>query len=283
MRWPPYQHIFFDCDSTLTAVEGIDVLAEGKGKGWRVKVLTDAAMNGELELQEVYAKRLQAIQPTRAQVMAIRQVYKNNMVEDAAGVIATLQRLGHHVYIISGGLLEPVREFGLFLGVPERRIRAVGLEYDQLSGTWWAPELTGQGHAMRYRDYVDGALTISDGKARIIRELIGDQRGRSLLIGDGTSDLLAGEAVDLFVGFGGVSLRERVRDHAPVYIHSASLAPLLLLGAGPASVHRSQGATEQQLFGKARDLALSGAITFQDERLKKKFNAAYEAVHSRTD
>ena len=23
MRWPPYKHVFFDCDSTLTTVEGI--------------------------------------------------------------------------------------------------------------------------------------------------------------------------------------------------------------------------------------------------------------------
>ncbi|MCC6606951.1 MAG: phosphoserine phosphatase, partial [Anaerolineae bacterium] len=32
MRWPPYKHVFFDCDSTLTTVEGIDVLAETAGK-----------------------------------------------------------------------------------------------------------------------------------------------------------------------------------------------------------------------------------------------------------
>ena len=31
MRWPTYQHIFFDCDSTLTTVEGIDALADTAG------------------------------------------------------------------------------------------------------------------------------------------------------------------------------------------------------------------------------------------------------------
>ena len=72
MRWPPYRHVFFDCDSTLTAVEGIDVLAQNAGKGWRIKVLTDAAMNGELDLEQVYGKRLAAIRPTRSQVIAIR-------------------------------------------------------------------------------------------------------------------------------------------------------------------------------------------------------------------
>ena len=58
MRWPHYEHVFFDCDSTLTAVEGIDVLAESAGKGQRVAVLTQAAMDGHVDLEDVYEKRL---------------------------------------------------------------------------------------------------------------------------------------------------------------------------------------------------------------------------------
>ena len=50
MRWPPYRHVIFDCDSTLTKVEGIDILAEAAGKGDEVRRLTDAAMNGEIDL-----------------------------------------------------------------------------------------------------------------------------------------------------------------------------------------------------------------------------------------
>ncbi|MBK9049634.1 MAG: hypothetical protein IPL78_01560 [Chloroflexi bacterium] len=137
MRWPPYHHIFFDCDSTLTTVEGIDMLAEAKGKKWRVEVLTKAAMDGDLDLQEVYGKRLEAVKPTRQQIHDIRQVYKHHIVEDAAALITTLQFLGHQVYIISGGLAEPVIEFGLYLGVPRENIRAGGVAYNQLTGDWW--------------------------------------------------------------------------------------------------------------------------------------------------
>ncbi|MCI0393722.1 MAG: hypothetical protein L0322_02130, partial [Chloroflexi bacterium] len=122
MRWPPFEHIFFDCDSTLTAVEGIDALAQAAGKGWRVSVLTEAAMNGDLDLEEIYAKRLRAVNPTRGQIQTIRQVYKARAVSDAAEVIAALQALGLKVYIISGGLAEPVVEFGLYLGVPRENI-----------------------------------------------------------------------------------------------------------------------------------------------------------------
>jgi phosphoserine phosphatase len=145
MRWPPYKHVFFDCDSTLTTVEGIDVLAETAGKKWRVEVLTNAAMDGKLDLEDVYAKRLQAVRPTHEQIQQIRAVYKRNIVADAQAVIAALHFLGHHVYIISGGLAEPVQQFGLFLGVPKQNIRAVNVAYDRLAGQWWQGE--GNGHS----------------------------------------------------------------------------------------------------------------------------------------
>ncbi|HIP72894.1 MAG TPA: HAD family hydrolase, partial [Anaerolineae bacterium] len=229
MRWPPYQHVFFDCDSTLTTVEGIDILAETAGKKWRVEVLTNAAMDGKLDLAEIYAKRLRAIRPTQAQIQEIRRVYKRNIVEDAKETIAALQYLGHQVYIISGGLAEPVEEFGLYLGVPCDHIRAVHVDYDHLAGRWW--EYNSAAEPGQYRDYEAGALTISDGKAQIVRELLGQQHGRSLLVGDGSSDLLAGQAVDLFVGFGGVVTRQQVLAEAPAFIHSRSIAPILALAA----------------------------------------------------
>lgn len=281
MRWPPYQHVFFDCDSTLTTIEGIDALAESAGKRWRIKVLTDAAMNGDLELEEVYGKRLRAIKPTRGQVYALRQQYKNNTVEDAAVVISILQSLGHQVYIISGGLIEPVREFGIYLGVPAENIRAVGVAYNELAGNWWIQPEDGQAQSeARYMNYRQGALTISDGKAQIVRELLGQQRGRSLLIGDGTSDLLAGQAVNLFVGFGGVVSRPRVQHEASVYIHSPSLAPLLLLAAGPAALRRAAQTEHKAAFSKALQLFSTGAITFQDEQLSQKFSKACETVYT---
>src|SRR5690606_9937304 len=131
MRWPPYEHVFFDCDSTLTSVEGIDLLADSLGKKQRVEVLTQAAMDGTIDLEDVYAKRLRTLRPTRQQVLDLRHSYKNNMVEDAARVVAALQALGHKVYIISGGLAEPVEEFGISLGIPRERIRAVDIAYNE--------------------------------------------------------------------------------------------------------------------------------------------------------
>ena len=180
------------------------------------------------------------------------------------------------MYIISGGLAEPVEEFGIHLGVPRERIRAVNISYNQLSGTWWQNnEKDGQ---ERYLTFSEGALTVSDGKAQIVRELLGKQKGRSLLIGDGSSDLMAGKAVDLFVGFGGVVKRDRVFAEAPTFIHSPSLAPLVALAAGPAAIKRLQTTRHKVIMIKTLNLIKTGAITFQDEHLRTKFQRAYDAI-----
>lgn len=250
------------------------MLAESLGKRQRVEILTQAAMDGTIDLDDIYAKRLRTLRPTRQQVLDIRHNYRRNMVEDAARVVAALQALGHKVYIISGGLLEPVMEFGIHLGIPRERIRAVDIAYNELSGHWWDKSGTDD---QRYMSFTQGALTISDGKAQIVRELMGDQRGRSLLVGDGNSDLLAGAAVDLFVGYGGVVSRPRVRDNAPVFIECSSLAPLLGLAGGPAELRilRKWSMFYQSLSLKAQYLIQKGVLKFNDEHLESKFRGAF--------
>jgi phosphoserine phosphatase len=268
MRWPPYRHVIFDCDSTLTQVEGIDVLAAGAGKADEIERLTNLAMNGEIDLEDVYGERLLAISPSQTDIAGIRQVYKQQAVPDARMVIAILRELGHDVYVVSGGLLEPVREFGIHLGVDPDNIRAVGVEYDQLVGEWWSHH---RGEA-RYLDYGKGALAISEGKEKIVRELTGDKHGRRVMVGDGTSDLLASEAVDLFIGYGGVAARPKVRAGAPVFIESLDLAPVLPLAAGPAALERLEETSYRAIFNHGISLALEAS--WNDRALADKFASA---------
>ncbi|MGH2537746.1 MAG: HAD-IB family phosphatase [Candidatus Promineifilaceae bacterium] len=283
MRWPPYRHVFFDCDSTLTAVEGIDALAALAGRAGRVRLLTEAAMNGERELSEVYSRRLRALKPTRGQVQALRAIYKRHVVPDAKALLAALNFLGHQVYIVSGGLAEAVVEFGLFLGVPAGHIRAVGVAYNSLSGNWWRTDGGPAGAADSYLSHPPQELTAGNGKAETVRQLLADSAGQALLVGDGASDLAAAAAVDLFVGFGGVVARQSVAQAAPAYIGSASLAPVLALAAGPAALERLAGTPHAPLAGRCQALIDQGALTFNDERLGAKFERAYQAVHSRAD
>ncbi len=271
-RWPVYRHVIFDCDSTLTGIEGIDELASHSDTRQRVADLTRSAMDGKVNLETVYGERLEILQPTRGAVRALRSRYRKHVVEDAAALMQALQVLGHEVYIVSGGLFDPVREFGLHLGVAPEHIRAVEVEYDTLSGNWWQ----GQGPWREaYLAVQHSVLTESDGKARVIRELLQNQTGRSLLGGDGVSDLLASREVDLFAGFGGVICRDRVASESKVFIQSKSIAPVLLLAAGTVALEHSGDTGVQALAEKAHALTQSAALRWNEVRLAEKFEACF--------
>ena len=271
-RWPVYRHVIFDCDSTLTGIEGIDELASHPDTRQRVADLTRSAMDGKVNLETVYGERLEILQPTRGAVRALRSRYRKHVVKDAAALIQALQVLGHEVYIVSGGLFDPVREFGMHLGVAPEHIRAVEVEYDTLSGNWWQ----GQGPWREtYLAVQHSILTESDGKARVIRELLQNQTGRSLLVGDGVSDLLASREVDLFAGFGGVICRDRVASESKVFIQSQSIAPVLLLAAGTAALDHSGDPGVQALAEKAHILTQSAALRWNEVRLAEKFGACF--------
>lgn len=274
-RWTSFDLIFFDCDSTLSAIEGIDELARVKGKEWRVGVLTQKAMDGDLDLAEVYGKRLQAIRPTRGQLKAIEERYWEALVPDAQEVIAALHYLRKQVFIISGGLAEPVRGFGARLGVAPENIRAVELEYNQLSGEWWRYYEPQTQTKQTYLDYDEGPLTVSSGKPAIVRELAAGKHGRKMMVGDGVSDLAARPEVDLFVGFGGVVARQKVKDSADIFVESKSLAPLLPLATGPAAYIRTIGTPHQAVYSRGLELLLDDSISINSDELRAAFEAAF--------
>ncbi len=270
-RWKTCDLIFFDCDSTLSTIEGIDELARLKGKELRVSVLTDKAMNGELDLSEVYGKRLKAIRPTLAQLKAVEDLYARTIVPDAQEVIHALQFLGKEVFIISGGLVDAVRGFGRRLGVAPDHIRAVELEYNELSGEWWRYHEPQAQQQKTYLEYVEGPLTESSGKTQIIDDLSRGRSGRRMMIGDGSSDLATKPHVDLFVGFGGVVARERVRRESEIFVESASLAPILPLAAGRVGYDRVRGTPHQAVFERGLEYIRQSQVIFRDPEKRVAF------------
>lgn len=240
-RWTTFDVVIFDCDSTLSTVEGIDELARIKGREAEIADLTSRAMDGEIPLEAVYSERLDLLQPTRQDLRQVRWLYQQNIVPGAKEVIAILQALGKQVFIVSGGLAEPVRDFGLHLGVPVECIYAVELMYNQLSGRWWEYWNAGARGGASYLDHDGGPLTMKMGKPAIVSAIRHKFSGRALMVGDGITDLEAGAVVDLFAGFGGVVAREKVAQDAPVFIAVNDLAAVLPLALGriePAAEYR---------------------------------------------
>ncbi len=205
-----YRLVFFDVDSTLAALEGIDFLADGNPEVIR---LTEAAMNGDIPLDEVYGRRLEIIRPGIADVERLAAEYKRRIVPGASEVIEKLLDEGAVVHLVTAGIEQAILPLAEHLGIRRSAVHAVRLDFDTSSA---------------YAGYDRSSfLTRSGGKAIVIRDVRARSHGRAVLIGDGITDAEAAGAVDMFIGFGGVTMRERVRDVAGSWIAEPSLAGLL--------------------------------------------------------
>jgi phosphoserine phosphatase len=270
--WPIANIVIFDCDSTLSTIEGIDELARMTGQEYDVARLTKRAMEGDVPLESVYGHRLVTVNPTQEQVKKIAQAYRETVIPDAMAVIAALQAMGTEVFIVSGGLFEPVRDFGVWLGVPRANIFAVNMEYDQLAGKWWRywDQPGGQNPRANYLAIEANPLTGTLGKNQIISRIRATYSGRVLMIGDGLSDLEVSGDVDLFVGFGGAIFRERIAAESPIYIHKPTLAPILPLALG----QLGNIPKFANLWADGLQRVYTDEVTFQDSNLRNSFLTA---------
>lgn len=212
-----YRTVVFDCDSTLSALEGIETLAAGVRD--EVAALTDAAMAGDVPLEDVYGRRLELIRPGRADVEALVPRYVDGLVDDAEATISALRAAGIVVRIISGGLLPAVVGLAEHLGLGADAVSAVPVHFDRDG---------------RYAGYRDAGPARAGGKAEVIRDWkAAGLPAPIMFVGDGATDLEAAGEVDLFVAFAGVVERPEVVAEAPVVVRSSSLAPILPLALGP--------------------------------------------------
>jgi phosphoserine phosphatase len=200
----------FDVDSTLVALEGIDFLARGDA---RIVELTEKAMNGEIPLDEVYGRRLELIRPTEDDVAALAAEYRRTLLPDAKEVIAALRDRGIDVHLVTAGIEQAILPLAAELGLQPRVVHAVRLLFHD-DGS--------------YRDFDHRSpLTRKGGKEVVVTNIRVRAKGKVVMIGDGVSDLEARPVVDLFVGFGGVAVRERVKKESDYFIEEPRLTPLL--------------------------------------------------------
>ena len=212
--------VCFDCDSTLTRVEGIDELARLRGCAAEIAPLTQQAMDGSLTLEDVYARRLERVRPDQEALAWLSDCYVENIVQGARETIDALRLGGASVHILSGGLRGPVLALATELGIAHDCVSAVDVYLNEFGG---------------YRGFDTASpLTRSDGKAVVCRQLAAKYKSIAL-VGDGVSDLAARDGGAYIVGFGGVVARERVAMKADYYTDAATLTATLaalLTGGG---------------------------------------------------
>ena len=94
--------ICFDMDSTLIQAEVIDQLAELAGVGDEVKIITESAMNGEIDFKESFKRRMKLLKGLSEEVL--HDVAVNlPITKGARRLIDTLKNHGFTTAILSGG------------------------------------------------------------------------------------------------------------------------------------------------------------------------------------
>jgi phosphoserine phosphatase len=204
--------VCFDCDSTLSAIEGIDELASRAGVGAAVAALTTAAMNGEVSLEAVYAQRLNIIKPDRPAIEWLAELYIERILGGALEVVQALQARAKPVHIVSGGLRQAILPLAAYLAIPASHVHAVDIMFNA-NGSY-------QGFDE------DSVLAKTGGKAEVCRA-INPTQARLVLIGDGHTDLEVQQAGAKVIGFGGVVARPAVQAKADFYVGEADLLPVL--------------------------------------------------------
>lgn len=199
--------LIFDCDSTLSAIEGVDELARVRGPEvfTEVEAMTHAAMDGKTSVESVFGQRLEIIRPSRADVAAVGQRYIDEIEPTIEAVLPGLRQAGWTPMILSGGFRQAIEPLAAHLGIS--RIEAVDLFFDA------------EGN---YHDFDHSyPTTRSGGKPEIIEKLKQELSPRRIvMVGDGVSDLETQSDVDVFVGFGRYVKRAKVQAEATHFVET---------------------------------------------------------------
>ncbi|RBP33139.1 phosphoserine phosphatase [Oceanihabitans sediminis] len=202
--------VCFDMDSTLIQAEVIDKLAELAGVGEEVKAITEYAMQGEIDFNESFIRRMRLLKGLKEDVL--QEVAENlPITKGAKRLIDTLKQYGFKTAILSGGFTY----FGNYLQ------KKLGIDYV------YANQL----------EIKDGVLTggylgeIVDGnkKAEYLKEIArkeGINISQTIAIGDGANDLPMLNLAGLGIAF---HAKPTVKDNAQNSISSFGLDGVLYL------------------------------------------------------
>lgn len=219
LRSIKYTDVLIDVDSCLTSVEGIDELARIRNAGPEIAELTRLAMDGEVPIEDVFKKRLDAINPRMEDLYHVGGLYLATLTKNSTRTIELLKESGVNVHLLSGGYDIPVRAAARFLGIPYENLYTNVLLFEN------------------NRDYLgfDESIPLwqKNGKRKVVQALkaAGKLGNKVAIVGDGVSELETLGETDFFIGFGAHVRRQAVEEGADVFLTNpnfSALLPLLL-------------------------------------------------------
>ncbi len=200
--------IVFDMDSTLIQHEVIDEMAIIHGIGEKVKILTERAMNGELNFDQALKERVKLLKGFKKSSM--NDILKNlNLTPGVEILLREVKKRGIKTAVISGG----------FTYFAESLKDRLGLDYA------FANELEFKGEELTGNIF--GSIINGEEKARLLKELSKKEQitlNEVVAVGDGANDLLMLAQAGLGIAF---HAKEKVKKEANYHLSFGPMSSLL--------------------------------------------------------
>lgn len=175
----------FDMDSTLIEQEVIVELGKVAGVGEKVAEITEAAMRGEIDFDESFARRVALLKGLPVDVLD-DICARLTLSTGARTTISAFKALGYHTVLVSGGFTYFARYIAEQLGIDEVHANHLDIDSDEVTGEIQMP-------------IINGAK-----KAAIVTqtaERLGLELSEVVCVGDGANDLPMMAIADLGVAY----------------------------------------------------------------------------------
>lgn len=164
-------------------------------------------MDGNMLFEDSLGERLSLIQPSKNELTDCIEKHQFKLSNAIENVVELLHNRGVHVYLISGGFKQMIIPVAEKLNIPLHRIYSNDILFDENG---------------KYMKFDDKALVSKDfGKAEVIKVLKTCYGYKTIvMIGDGSTDMQTKRdgVADVFIGYGGVVVRDKVKQGADWYL-----------------------------------------------------------------
>lgn len=206
--------VVLDVDSTLIKDEVIELIAAHAGIEEKVRLITEAAMRGEIDFETSLRERVALLAGVSTGVLdQVRG--RIRLTEGASDLIAAVHEHGGKIAAVSGGFAEVLEPLAAELKLDYWRANRLETKTGQMG-----QELSGE---------VLGAVVTAAVKEQSLREwaeLSGLAVSKTIAVGDGANDLMMLSAAGLGVAF---NAKPKVRQAADLVVAGDSLAELIAL------------------------------------------------------